>query len=103
MAQTLSGFITLGTAAEAGPDTGAGTFVLIANPANTGTYCYIGNDGADSITATNGYPLSKTLGNQIVVTVGDAGFTSYQFISDTQNDDVIYLRIAGEGDAPPAA
>jgi hypothetical protein len=105
MATAISGFITIATAgtAIAGPATGPGTFVLMTNPANTGTYCYVGNDGADDVASGNGYPLSKTLGNQVVVTVGISGLAGYRFDSDTNNDDIIYLRIAGEGDAPPAA
>ena len=97
----LSGFITIiGTALSplAGPATGAGTFVLMANPANTGTYCYVGRSTADSLTTTTGYPLSKTLGNQLVVTVGVDGLSGYWFLSDTENDDIIWIKIAGEGD-----
>lgn len=101
----LSGFITVTTAgtAVAGPATGPGTFALIANPANTGTYCYVGNDGADDVASTNGYPLSKTLGNQIVLVVGLGGLAEYYFDSDTNGDDLIYLKLAGEGDGVPAA
>lgn len=104
MATAVSGFITVTTAgtAVAGPATGPGTFALIANPANTGTYCYVGNDGEGDVAATNGYPLSKTLGNQLVVVVGPGGLAEYMFDSDTNNDDVIYIRIAGEGDGVPA-
>jgi len=101
----LSGIITVTTAgtAVAGPATGAGTFAIIANPANTGTYMYIGNDGADDVASGNGYPLSKTLGNQVVVTVGIGGLAEYYFDTDTNGDDCFYLRIAGEGDGVPAA
>ena len=104
MATAISGFITIAAAgtAQAGPESGPGTFVLIANPANTGTYCYVGNDGADDVASTNGFPLSKTLGNQIVVTVGPGGLAEYMFDSDTTNDDIIYLKIAGEGDGVAA-
>lgn len=104
MATAHSGFITItstGTA-QAGPATGPGTFLLIANPANTGTYCYVGNNGADDVAATNGYPLSKTLGNQIIVVVGPDGLAGYYFDSDTNDDDIIYLRIEGEGGAAAA-
>lgn len=104
MATAVSGFITIATAgtALAGPASGPGTFLIIANPANTGTYCYMGDDGAGDVASTNGYPLSKTLGNQVVVTVGPGGLAEYMFDSDTNNDDLIYLRIAGEGDGVPA-
>ena len=104
MANTLSGFITVATpgTAVAGPATGAGTFLLMANPANTGTYCYVGNDSLDDVSSTNGYPLSKTLGNQIVIEVGPGGLAECYFDSDTASDDVIYLRIEGEKDAPAA-
>ena len=100
-----SGFITItdtGLTAKAGPATGAGTFVLIANPANTGTYCYVGLDTNETVTTTTGYPLSKSLGNQIVVTVGTGGLAELMFLTDTQNDDIIYLKIAGEGDGVAA-
>lgn len=105
MTTALSGFITtIATALTpvAGPATGAGTYLLMANPANTGTYSYVGLDANDTVTSTTGYPLSKTLGNQIVVTVGVDGLTSLWFKSDTVNDDVIYLKIAGEGDGVAA-
>lgn len=97
MATAISGFITVATAgtAVAGPATGAGTFMLLANPANTGTYCYVGNDGADDVGSGNGYPLTKA-GTPVVVTVGPGGLAGYYFDSDTNGDDIIYLKIAGE-------
>ena len=104
MATAVSGFITVATAgtAVAGPASGPGTFQLIANPANTGTYMYVGDDGTGDVAAGNGFPLSKTLGNQTVVVVGPGGLAEYMFDSDTNGDDVIYLRVAGEGDGVPA-
>lgn len=56
----LSGVITITTAgtAEAGPDTGTGTFMILPDPANTGAYCYVGNDGADDVSSTTGLKLA---------------------------------------------
>lgn len=101
----LSGIITVATAgtAVAGPDTGAGTFHIIANPANTGTYMYVGNDGADDVASTNGYPLSKANTVGIELTVGLGGLAEYYFDSDTNGDDCFWLRVIGEGAFPPAA
>jgi len=104
MATAVSGFITVATAgtAVAGPASGPGTFQLIANPANTGTYMYIGDDGAGDVAAGNGFPLSKTLGNVMVVVCGPDGLQGYYFDADTSGDDIVYLQIAGEGDGVPA-
>lgn len=101
----LSGIITVTTAgtAVAGPATGAGTFRIIAGPANTGDYMYVGNDGADDVAATNGYPLAKTNTVGIEITVGPGGLAEYYFDTDTSGDDCFYLRTHGEGWAPPAA
>lgn len=100
----ISGFVTVigsGLDPLAGPDTGPGTFVLMANPANSGTYCYVGLDENETVTTTTGYPLSKSLGNQVVVVVGPGGLAELMFLSDTENDDICYFRIAGEGDGVP--
>jgi hypothetical protein len=101
----LSGIITVTTAgtAVAGPDTGAGTFRVIANPANSGTYMYVGNDGADDVTNANGYPLAKTNTVGIFITTGPNGLQGYYFDSDTNGDDCFWLRVIGEGAFPPAA
>ena len=99
-----SGIITVGTSgtAVAGPDSGPGTFALIASTANTGTLCWIGNDGSDDVGSTDGFPLSKTLGNVMVVVCGPDGLQGYYFDADTSGDDIVYLQIAGEGDGVPA-
>lgn len=105
MATAISGIITVTTAgtAVAGPATGPGTFQIIANPANSGTYMYIGNDGADDVASTNGYPLSKANTFGVTVTVGLNGLQDYYFDTDTNGDDCFYLRVLGEGAFPPAA
>ena len=101
----LSGAITVTTAgtAVAGPATGAGTFRLIADPTNTGTYMYFGNDGADDVASTNGYPLSKTNTVGIEVTVGPGGLAGYYFDTDNNGDIMFWVKTRGEGWAPPAA
>jgi hypothetical protein len=93
----LSGIITVATAGTAvvGPSTGAGTFRIIANPANTGTYMYIGNV-SDDVSSANGYPLAKTNTVGIAITVGDGGLAEYYFDTDTNGDDCFWLKITGE-------
>lgn len=96
----LSGFITvLGTALTplAGPSSGAGTYILQANPANSGTYCYVGRDANDTVTSTTCFSLSKSIGNQLRITLGVDGLSSLWFSSDTANDDVMWMKVAGEG------
>jgi hypothetical protein len=104
---TLSGIITVTTAGTAvvGPSTGAGTFLVRANPANTGTYMYMGNDGADDVSATTGLPIAKTNVYGVLVTVGPGGLAEYYFDTDNNGDDCFYLKVAGEGVGalPPAA
>jgi len=100
-----SGFITVGTsgAAITGPASGAGTFMLRANPFNTGTHCWVGDMGTGDVGSTNGFALSKALGNQVMVTVGPGGLAGLYFDSDTDDDSIAYLLIIGEGGNPPAA
>ena len=105
MATAKSGIITVGTAgtAVAGPDSGPGTFLLVANQANSGTLVYVGNDGSDDVGSSDGFPLSTSLGNVLVVTVGDYGLQGYLFDADTSGDGINYIKVAGQGDGVPAA
>lgn len=91
---------TAGTAVQ-GPNTGAGMFQVEAHPANTGTYCYIGNDGADDVANTTGYVLKKD-GRPTVIVV--TNMNELWLDSDTNGDKVIILKIGGEqmGQNPPA-
>jgi len=84
--------VTTAGTALAGPDTGAGTFAIQADPANTGTYMYIGNDGADDVASTTGYALKKDL-NPIVMSVSN--MNQVWFDTDTSGDSVVILKLSG--------
>lgn len=92
--------ITTAGTALAGPDTGAGTFAVQADPANTGTYMYVGNDGADDVASTTGYALKKDA-TPIIMTV--TNMNQVYFDTDTNGDSVVILKLQGEsqGIAPP--
>ena len=78
----------------------AGSYLIKALPGNTGTV-YIGNDGADDVTSSNGLPLSAS--NTIVMTVTDLAQVKIDATADAQG--VGWLRIAGQMigvDAPAA-
>jgi len=91
---------TAGTAVQ-GPDTGSGTFSIVASEANTGNYVYVGNDGADDISATTGYPLKKDL-NPIIQTVSN--MNQQWFDAGTNGDKVVLFKLqsAQEGSSPAA-
>ena len=93
--------VTTAGTALAGPDTGAGTFAVQADPANTGTYMYIGNDGADDVASTTGYALKKDL-NPIIMSVSN--MSQVFFDTDTSGDSVVILKLqsAQEGSSPAA-
>ena len=93
--------VTTAGTALAGPDTGAGTFAVQADPGNTGTYMYVGNDGADDVASTTGYALKKDL-NPIILTVSNMNLV--YFDTDTNGDSVVILKLQGaqEGVAPSA-
>ena len=62
MPKALSGQVTvttLGTAVPFGTSEHVGKYVLLADPANTGTYMYFGNDGAGDVSLTTGMALKK--------------------------------------------
>lgn len=103
MAIQVSWQVTIDVAgtAEQGPNTGAGTFQVEAAPGNTGTYCYIGNDGNDDVASTTGYVLKKD-GRPVIITVSN--MNELWLDSDTNNDEIMILKIGGEqlGMNPPA-
>ena len=100
MATARSGQITVAATGTAvtGPDSGPGTFLLWANPANTGTLCYVGNDGADDVGSTTGYTLSKSIGNTVVLKVSN--LNQWYFDADTNGDKIQYIMIEGESLGP---
>jgi hypothetical protein len=98
----LSGQITVTTAGTAvtGATTGPGTFQLTPVHGNTGTYCYVGNDGEDDVSSANGYHIKKD-GVPLILTVTD--LDEWYFDSDTSGDKIAWVRILGEnqGIYPP--
>jgi hypothetical protein len=92
MARAMSGLITVvtaGTAVQALDYHGDYTYLLRAVPTNTGTYMYIGNDGADDVSSANGFPLVKT---------GDpvrwrGSLADLYVDSDTTGDKLAWLRL----------
>ena len=103
----LSGQVTVTTAGAAVAFTtagtaGPGTYLIKPMGANTGTYVYLGNDGADDCTSSNGYQLKKGV-DTILVTVTD--LSEYRLDADTSGDKACWVRVMGEGGgvAPPAA
>lgn len=91
MASQISGVITVTTAGTAvrGPDIG-GTFLIKPDPGNTGTYCYIGNDGAGDVASTTGFKLSKNEGAVVIVV---QSLYDVWFDSDTNGDKLTWLKI----------
>jgi len=107
MSKVLSGQVVVTTAGTAVPFTtagftGPGTYLVKPMGGNTGTYCYIGEDGAGDVTSSNGLQLKKGI-DAIVITATDLSY--YYVDSDTSGDKVCWLRVMGEGNyiAPPAA
>ena len=105
--QVLAGQVSVTTAGSAVPFTtlgtaGPGTYLIKPLSSNTGTYMYIGNDGASDVTSSNGFQLKKGL-DSIVITVRD--LSEYYLDTDTTDDVMCYIRVMGEGQgvAPPAA
>ena len=99
MAQQVSGQVTVSTAgtAVAGPDIEGGVFQFQANPANTGTYCYVGSDGAGDVSSTTGFTLKKGQNTLILVV---SNLDRLYFDSDTNGDKVDWIRLdKSSGDA----
>lgn len=64
-------------------------FAIIALKGNTGNV-YIGNDGADDVTSSNGYELEP--GKQIIIELHN--LNALWVDAATSGDDVAWLRIA---------
>lgn len=92
MAKAMSGQVTVatvGTAVAFGTDVHADKFALLADPANTGTYMYVGNDGSADVSSTTGFALKK--GDPPVV----SRFAPKDMWVDTDNngDKLCWLRM----------
>ena len=101
----LSGQIsvtTAGTAVAFTTSSAAGLYEIKPLGGNTGTYIYVGNDGAGDVTSSNGYQLKKGL-DSILVSVTD--LAQLFLDADTDGDGACWHRVAGEaiGITPPAA
>lgn len=94
MGALRSGQITVTTAgtAVAGPSTPKGNrWALIAPAANTGVV-YVGNDGADDVTASNGFVVSETSPTYIETTPGGS-LSEYYFDAASNGDKIHWLKI----------
>lgn len=85
-----SGQITVSTAGTAvrGTSVTGYEFAITAHPDNTGVV-YVGNDGANDVAATNGYPLGTAEG-WVVVKAGN--LNELWFDAATNGDKVCWLR-----------
>ena len=94
MANVISGQITVTTAgtAVAGPDSIEGLFEIAPMATNTGTYCYVGNDGDGDVSSANGYVLKI---NTIPLVISVSNLENLRFDSDTSGDKLSFIRIAG--------
>ena len=105
MSIPISGQIIVTTAGSAVPFTTrtdmVGTFLISPLSANTGSYCYVGNDGAGDVTSQNGAVLKKDT-HTIVITLSD--LQELYADSDTTDDGLWYMRVMGQTNqiAPPA-
>lgn len=88
----MSGQITITTAGTAiqGAAVRGKLFAIQGVPGNTGL-TYVGNDGADDVTAANGFPLPK-IGPGVVIEIGD--LSDLWFDSASNGDKVAWLRLA---------
>jgi len=91
---------TAGTEVKFSTSLPPGTYLIKPMGANSGSYMYIGNDGADAVSSTSGYQLKKGL-DSIVITVNDP--SKLYVDSDTNGDKICFCRVMGEGVgiAPP--
>lgn len=90
VATACSGQITVSSAGTAvqGPDNAnTNGFYLKAHPDNTDTV-WIGNDGANDVTSSNGYPLNP--GEQLIVAV--ANLSSLWFDADVSASKICWHR-----------
>ena len=93
MATAKSGQITVATAGTAvqGPSIAGYGWFIRALAGNTGVV-YVGNDGADDITSSNGYELSA--GDQIFLE-SPPNLNTLWFDSATNGDKLCWLRMKG--------
>lgn len=89
---TLAGQITVTTAGTAvqGTAVSGSLFQIQALPGNTGVV-YFGNDGADDVTATNGFPLPAA-GPGVVIELEN--LSDVWFDAATNGDKVAWVRLA---------
>jgi len=71
-----------------------GTYTIRADPANTGTYCYIGYTSETATTIT-GYVLNKGDLTGITITVNDPDGTLW-VNADTSADVICWIKSEGE-------
>ena len=92
MSAARSGQITVTTAGTAvqGPNEPGGEFLLAPNPANTGAFVWVGNDGAGDVASTNGYPLVGGV-TQIVIRVNN--LQDLWFDVQTNGDKICWLKV----------
>lgn len=86
----VSGLITVttaGTAVRGTSTSGAAAVAVKAHPDNSDTV-WIGNDGADDVAATNGFPLNPGEG---VVVSGD--LENYWFDADVSGEKLCWLVV----------
>lgn len=96
MVNQISGQITVTTAGTAVSGTASivpGLFEFTPVHGNTGTYCYVGNDGADDVSSSTGYHIKKD-GSPLVLSCDD--LAQLYFDSDTNGDKIAWLRIADQ-------
>ena len=103
MTNLISGLVTVATAGTAvvgtSTDIVPGWYAFSASAANTGTYVYIGNDGADDVAATTGFSLGKT---DIVYLYISDNLAEIYFDVDTSGDTIDFIRVASPGFGPTA-
>lgn len=90
MSVQKSGVITVATAGTAvqGANVGPGTYIIKADPANTGDYVYVGNDGAGDVSSSTGYKMAKT--DTTCITLNN--LNELWFDVTTNGDKITWLR-----------
>ena len=100
----LSGQVSVTTAGTAVQftTTAPGLYEIKPLGGNTGSYVYVGNDGAGDVTSSNGYQLKKGL-DSILVSV--TNLSQLWLDSDTDGDGVCWHRVTSGSvlTAPPTA
>ena len=89
-----SGQITVTTAGTAvpGADVSGEKFLLSPHPSNTGVV-YVGNDGADDITSSNGFGLGyEASGNPILEVTVVRNLKELYFDAETNGDKICWFR-----------